>query len=511
MKEVSDNRRIAKNTLILYVRMLFMLILGLFTSRITLHALGSSDYGIANLVGGLVGIFTFLNGTLAGSTQRYITYALGTGDNNKLQDTFSSAFVLHALLSIVLVFIIEIIGLWVLRNKLIIPEGRMNAAFWMFQFSTISCGLSVLQVPYNACVIAHEKMGAFAFLSVFDVLAKLLILLIVWYYPGDRLLLYGLLWFIVGIFTFLLYRTYSILKFKEAHYRKIGDKNIIKEILSFSGWDTIGTLALTLGSHGVNVLFNMFYGTIVNAANALSQTVNGAIMQFVGNFQTASRPQIVKLYAANKLTEMYKLVENTAKFSAFIFLFLAIPVWIKVDFILNIWLGYDIPLYLSDFIRITIIQNLIYTIGRPMVACMVATGQNKLPNMVNGPILLLIFPATYFILKLGYPPPVAYAFNILPWTFQVCFETWYVYNLTGVGGWNFMKNVCFKVFVITIICFFPGYLINEMLTDEWASFVLVILISSFSLLVIVYYWGISESNRQLIKANIKSMRIFNRE
>ncbi len=385
-----DNRKIAKNTIFLYFRMLVMMGIGLFTSRVILHALGASDLGITNVVGGLVTMFTFLNGTLSGATQRYITYALGEQNKSKLQDTFSTAFLLHTVMAIVLVAIIEIVGLWFLYNKLNIPEGRMNAAFWLFQFSTIRCGISITQVPYNACIIAHEKMGAFAYLSIFDVVAKLGIVYVIWAYNGDRLILYGLLGFVVSIFTLMLYRIYSIRHFEECHYKKISDKSLMKSMINFAGWDTFGNMAYTFSGQGVNIIFNIFHGTIINAAIGISQTVCGQVMSFVGNFQTATRPQIVKLYASHNWDEMYHLVENTAKFSAFIYLFLAIPIFVEIDFILDIWLGYGIPPYTADFLRVILIQNLVYTLGRPLVACMIASGKIKLPNLVNGPVLLLL-------------------------------------------------------------------------------------------------------------------------
>lgn len=500
-----DNKRIAKNTLLLYFRMLVMMLLGLFTSRVTLHALGASDLGIANIVGGVVTMFTFLNGTLSGATQRFITFALGERDKQKLQDTFSAAFLLHTLLAVILVLLIEIVGLWFLYHKLNIPEGRMTAAFWMFQFSAISCGLNITQVPYNACIIAHEKMGAFAYLSIFDVVAKLAIIYVVWAYSGDRLILYGALWFCVGIITLALYRIYSIRHFEECHYKRINDHELMKRMMNFAGWDTFGNLALTLGGQGVNILFNIFHGTIVNAANGIAQTVTGQVMSFVSNFQTASKPQIVKLYASCDWDEMYQLIENTAKFSGFILLFLGIPVFIEIDFILDIWLSYGIPQYTAEFIKVGLVQSLVYTLGRPMVAAMEASGKIKIPNLVNGPVLLLMFPMTYIILRLGYSPVVAFMFNVLPWAFQVSFETWYIHHLTGRGGWIFMKNACFKVLVIAVLSFLPAYWVGSYIQNEWIRALLVTMTSTVMLSFLIYNWGINKGLRQMIRGRVRKL------
>ena len=504
-----DNQRIAKNTIFLYFRMLVMLLIGLLTSRVTLHALGASDLGIANIVGGVVAMFTFLNGTLSGATQRFLTYALGERDEDKLQTTFSSAFLLHNILAIIMVVIIEVVGLWFLYNKLNIPDGRMNAAFWLFQFSAISCGLNITQVPYNACIVAHEKMGAFAYLSLFSVVAKLAIVYTIWIYDGDRLILYGFLWFCVGLISLLLYRIYCIRHFKECHYRTIRDKSLLKSMIGFAGWDTFGNLALTLGGQGVNILFNLFFGTIVNAANALAQMVTGHVMAFVSNFQTASKPQIVKLYASRDWDDMYHLVENTAKFSCFILLFLGIPVFVEIDTILKIWLSYGIPPYTADFIRIGLIQSFIFTLGRPMVAAMIASGKIKLPNLINGPVLLLTLPMTYIILYLGYSPVVAYAFNVLPWVFQVSFETWYIHHLTGKGGWKYI-GVCLKVTLIMLATFIPAYLIERQIENIWYEIVFVTLTSSVVLSLLIYHFGLNRGLRLAMKGRVLNYLGFKR-
>lgn len=289
-----NNKRIAKNTLLLYFRMLITMLVSLYTSRVVLQTLGISDYGLYNVVGGVVTMFTFINGTLATGTQRFLTFELGANNKEKLHKVFNTAMALHELLALVLFLLVETVGLWFLYNKMNIEPGRMDAAFWVFQFSCITMLINVIQVPYISSIISHEKMDIYAYMSIFDVVMKLLIVFLIQVVDYDKLILYGFLYLIVNCISALIYNVYCRRLFEECKISRVFDKKIFKEMMNFSGWNIFGCASVTFQGEGVNILLNMFFGTVVNAARGIAFQVNAIVVQFVGNFQMAVNPQIVK-------------------------------------------------------------------------------------------------------------------------------------------------------------------------------------------------------------------------
>lgn len=498
MSEQGSNKRIAKNTLMLYFRMFLMMAIGLFTSRVLLHALGASDLGIYNVIGGVVAMFTMFNGTLASASQRFITFALGEGDTKKLKTTFSMSLTLHIILAAIVFVLIETIGVWFLYNKMVIPGDRMNAAFWLLQFSAFTCALDITQVPYDACVVAHERMGVFAYFSILDAFFKLAITYAVWAFGGDKLILYGFLLMCVSWLMRIIYRVYSIRHFEEAKYHRCWDKKILKDMSSFFGWNTVGTVASTLSGQGFNLMLNTFFGTIVNAAMNITNQVNRYVTQFVGNFQTAVNPQITKLYASNEIDKMHKLVGNASLFSAYIMLYMSIPIILEIDFILKIWLGYGIPQYTSQFVQIIMVQNVITTMSRPLVTEMQAIGKLRIPALGNGTVLMLILPFSYVFLRLGVSPVVAMAINVIPWIWQLFFENWFVSSQTNISPWIFIRRVILKVVVIGLACFTLSYLAGYFMPNRWLNLIAVCLTSTISLSVIIYNWGMDKHIRDVI-------------
>lgn len=313
----SNNKRIAKNTLLLYARMLFTMAVSLFTSRVILNTLGVEDFGIYNVVGGVVAMFGFINSSMTSATQRYITFALGIGDEKRLQTVFSTTLQIHTLIAVLIVLLGETIGLWFLYNKMQIPIERMEAAFWVLQCSIVAAVVMIISVPYNADIIAHEKMSAFAYISVLEVVLKLVIVYILIVFTVDKLILYSFLLLDVQLFIRFCYSYYCNKHFKETKYHHIWDKSLFKEMTRFAGWSMFGNLSAVLFTQGLNMLLNVFFGPIVNAARAVAVQVQSAILQFVGNFQMALNPQITKTYAQNEMLEMHKLMFRSARFSFF--------------------------------------------------------------------------------------------------------------------------------------------------------------------------------------------------
>ena len=312
-----NNKRIAKNTLLLYVRMLFMMGISLYTSRVVLNTLGIEDYGIYNVVGGVVAMFGFINGSMSSATQRYITFALGKGDKQRLQTVFSTTLQIHTLIALIIILLGETIGLWFLYNKMQIPADRMDAAFWVLQCSIISTVVMIVSVPYNADIIAHEKMSAFAYISILEVVLKLMIVYMLVIFSFDKLILYSFLILSIQVLIRFCYSIYCNRHFEETKYKNVWDKSLFKEMTGFAGWSMFGNLAGVLFNQGLNMLLNVFFGPVVNAARGVAVQVQNAVQQFVGNFQMALNPQITKTYAQGDLESMHKLMYRSAKFSFF--------------------------------------------------------------------------------------------------------------------------------------------------------------------------------------------------
>ena len=499
----ANNKRIAKNTLMLYFRMLLTLIVGLYTSRIVLQTLGASDYGLYNVVGGVITLFTFLNGTLATGTQRFLTFALGEDNYDKLCSVFSTASYLHVLFAIIILVVSEIVGLYLLYHKMQIPDGRMEAAFWVFQFSTVAAMVAVVQVPYMSSLIAHEKMDIYAWVSIYDSVLKLLIVYLIQIVNSDKLILYAFLFFVAHISTALIYMIYCRQKYKECRMFGGFDKKTFREIASFSGWNVFGCGAVALQGQGVNILLNMFFGTVVNAARGIAFQVNNIILQFVNNFQVAVNPQIVKLFASGQKEQMIRLVINNSKIAAYLLLLIAIPLFIELDFVLYIWLG-EYPKYTSIFLRIIIIQSLVQTITRPVVMAIHAVGKMKAVNITAGSALLLILPITYILLRIGVSPVTVFWVNLIPWFIELFFELYWLKRYIDFPFWGFYKRVYAVVFPLAFLMFAIPYFIKlYSRLDGWISLLVTCMVSTIFTLLIVGSLGISKSQRKHILNNVR--------
>lgn len=368
-----NNKRIAKNTLLLYFRMLFMMVVSLYTSRVILNALGAEDFGIYNVVGGVVAMFTVISGSLSAAISRFITYELGKGDQSKLNKIFSTSVTIQLLLSLIIVVLIESFGVWFLNAKMTIPADRITAANWVLQFSIITFVINLISVPYNAVIIAHEKMSAFAYISILEALCKLAIAFLIMCSPIDKLIYYAVLMCIVAIIVRLTYGYYCKKHFSECTYHFLWDKELLSKMFSFAGWQFFGTGSYMLMTQGVNILLNFFFGPVVNAARGIAVQVDGIIQQFVNNFTTAINPQITKSYAEDKKAYMFLLIYTGAKYSYFLVLFFAIPIILETNTILTLWLK-NVPEHTVSFLRLIICIDLLYVLSNTMMTAMISTG-----------------------------------------------------------------------------------------------------------------------------------------
>lgn len=500
----SSNKRIAKNTLFMYFRMLIIMAVGLYASRVVLATLGASDYGLYNVVGGIVVVLASINGTLATGTQRFLSFALGENDEYKLKTVFSTAVLLHLFFAVLFLVIAETAGLWFLNMKMNIPAGREIAAFWVYQFSIIATVISIIQVPYMSAIIAHEKMSVYAYMSIYDAVAKLLIVYLIQVANYDKLIFYAALICAVGATSALLYNLYCRHKFAECKLHPKMDKAVFKDMATFSGWNIFGCVAVPLQTQGLNILLNIFFNTIVNAARGIAVTVNNMILQFVNNFQTAVNPQIVKLYAAGQKDEMVHLVLNNSKFAGFLYLFIAVPLFVEIEFVLDIWLG-EYPEYTISFVRIILVQSLIQTLTRPVVMVVHAVGKMKGPNLTAGIALLLAVPLTYVLLKAGLDPVTVFAINLIPWVLETFFELYFENKYIGFPIWGFYKKVYLVVFPIALLLLAVPYLAHELLPMEGLGrFLVVGTISVITSAVVIYYLGLSKYLREMVKGRVMS-------
>lgn len=502
-----NNKRIAKNTLLLYVRTLFIMLVTLYTSRVLLNTLGVTDYGIYNVVGGVVAMFGFINGSMSSATQRYITFALGKGDKENLQKVFSTALQIHVLIAALIIILGETVGLWFMYTQMQIPADRVDAAFWVLQCSIVSTAVMVISVPYNADIIAHEKMSAFAYISILEAVLKLAIVFALVLSPFDRLIFYAFLILAVQLLIRLCYSHYCSRHFEESKYRHVWDKSLFKEMTGFAGWSMFGNLASVLFSQGLNMLLNVFFGPVVNAARAVSVQVQSAIQQFVGNFQMALNPQITKTYAKGEMDEMHKLMFRSARFSFYLLFFLSLPVLFETNFILTVWLKI-VPDNTVVFLRIMICTSLIYTLANPLIIANQATGKVRKYQIVCGSILLLILPVSYVCLKLGCPAYSVFIVHFVMESIAQLARMIMLRPLIGIRIADYIKNIYVRVVAVVALSVLVPFVVYENMDDTVARFFVMCLICVLSVGTVVYTVGLSKNERVFVRT--KTITIVNK-
>lgn len=497
----SDNKRIAKNTVMLYFRMFLIMFVSLYTSRVILNTLGIVDFGIYNVVGGIVGMFTFLNSAMGASTSRFLIFELGKKDFEQLKKVFNATLSSHIAIAFVIFLLAETIGLWFLTHKLVIPEERMGAAHWIYQFSILSALVSLTQVPYNATIIAHERMNVFAYITIIDVLLKLLIVYLLVLSSFDKLKVYAVLFFLESLTVAMIYRIYCMNKYKECAISFQWDKALYKKLFSFSIWELYGGFAIMGMGQGLNMLLNIFFGPSVNAARGIAYQVQGAIASFGDNFMTAVKPQIIKLYAENNIEQMMKLVFTSSKYSFFLTYLLTLPLLLETRFILVFWLNI-VPDYTVLFCRLTLVNNLIWSMRTSIVTSAHATGKIKVANLVVGSLFYLIIIVSYFCLKTGFPPESVFIVTIVVSVMAQITELFIVKGLVSYSIKAYIKKVVWVCLVIMIISGIIPYLISTMLLPGLIRFILVGFTSIVTVGMSIYFLGIDKETRNLVVQKI---------
>lgn len=486
--------------------MLLIMAVSLYTSRIILNALGVEDFGIYNVVGGVVMMFVFLNGTLGNATSRFITIELGKKDFNKLNRVFRSAFTIHLLLMFIILLLAETIGLWLLNYKLAIPENRLFAANVVYQISVISCCITITQVPLNASIIAHERMNIYAYLGVSDVLLKLIVAAIISQNSSDKLIIYAFLLFIISVGMYCFYHIYCKTNFKEYSCKLLFDKDIFKDMLSFSSWSLFGSLAYVLKDHGVNIVLNIFFGPSINASRGIAMQVSTAVSSFSQNFTVALNPQIYKAYASKEYQRMISLLFKGAKFSFFLLLFFATPIILEAEYLLRLWLG-SVPNYAVLFTRLVIVNSLLETYTYTIGASVQATAKIKWYQIFVGSTLLLNLPITYLFLTKGYEPQIAFIIAILLTVISLIIRVLILNKLIYISIKRFILDVFGVTISVTLLSAIIPSIIEIIMQPGIEKFITICIVSFISTASTIWIIGLSKSEKFVIIQELKNKYI----
>lgn len=477
--------------------MLLTMGISLYISRVVLDVLGAVDYGLYNVIGGVVIMFGFLNNAMAASTQRFLTFEIGCGNWLKLKQIFSTSINLHVLISIIILLLSETIGLWFLNTKLNIPSDRVIAANWVYQFSLLSALIQILSVPYHALIIAHEKMNVFAGISILEVLLKLFAVFLLKLYGDDKLILYAILIFAVSFLIRIIYSIYCSKKFKESRFMWFWDKNLFREMTSFAGWNLFGVFAGIGYNQGVNILLNIFFNPIVNAARAISFQVTGAINQLVNNFQLAVNPPIIKSYAERKDRNTNNLIFASSKFSYLLLLLFIVPLVIEMEFVLSIWLK-EVPEYTVLFTRLILIDALIMSLSGPLQTLAQATGRIRNYQLIVSSILLLNLPISYILLKFDFQPESTFIVSIALSIVALISRLMVLKRIANFPVFEFVKNVLVIVLAISILTIaLPSFTYN-LISNHYLQFLLTFFSVAIPLLLSVWFIAVSKSQKKII-------------
>ncbi|WP_029904691.1 lipopolysaccharide biosynthesis protein, partial [Prevotella sp. 10(H)] len=491
---VDNNKRIAKNTVFLYIRQLVIIVVSLYTSRVVINTLGIEDFGIYNIVGGIVVLFSFLNGAMSSATQRFLNFELGKNNLDGVKRIFSISMTSYILIAFIVIILAETIGLWFLNTQINIPEDRIVAANWVYQFSLLTFCANLIRVPYNATIIAYERMNFYAYTSIVEAVLKLGVVFLLMKSEFDRLIFYAFLIFVVTLLVALYYRIYCGRNFETARYKVLWDKKLFGQIMSFSGWSLFGSVANMGTQQGISIVLNLFYGVTINAAVGVANQVTNAIYNFISNFQTAFNPQIVKLYASDSKDDFLSLIFKASKLSYFLFIFISIPILICTDFILEKWLVI-VPEYASEFCRLIILFLLIEAIGGPLWMSVQATGKIATYQIIMSVLIFLNLPISYIALKMGYSPSSVWVVRIIMNLIIYVFRIFYLKNKIQLLTLLYFKKVILRSIVVTLISLPIPFTIYSHMDASWFGFSATCAASFLISGLVIYYIGLNRTER----------------
>lgn len=502
MAELSNNRRIAKNSVYLYLRMLITMVVSLYTSRIVLKTLGAEDFGLYNIIGGVIVLFAFLQNAMSNATQRYISYGIGAGDQERLAKTFSMSMNCHFIIALVLLVLSETVGLWFVINHLNIPEGQEHAAFWVYQLTVANFIVGIIRVPYNATIISYERMSFYAYMSVIEVFLKLGIVYLLLISPVDKLISYAFLMLLISIVCFVVYVIYGTWKFPICRYKYSWDKASFKELMGFSSWSMLSGGSVLVTQQGGNILMNIYRGVLANTAFGIANQVCQAIYGFVSNFQIAFQPQIVKLYASGKKDEQTELILRTSSFSYYLLLLICVPFFINTEQVMHLWLG-TVPEYSVEFCRWMLIYCLIDAQQGPLWMAIYATGNIKSYTIWLSALLLINLPLSWVALYLGASPVWVFIIRAAVNLVTAIVRTIYVKSFIDFPFLKMVKSLLYKLIPTTICALGLSYFISTMMGGGLLPFIYTTAISLIITCIFVYFIGLYKDERTFVSNIIK--------
>lgn len=496
---MTDSKRIAKNSVFLYFRMFLTMGVSLYTSRVVLDVLGIDDFGIYSIVGGVVALFAFFNSAMSAATQRYLAFDIGKNDTGKLQKTFNSTFIIHILIAVLILIFAETVGLWYINNRLNVSSDRITAVNWVYQFSILTSLLGVMQVPFNALIIARERMNVFAFMSILDVGLKLGAVYLLYIIGYDKLILHSILICFVTLTIAIFYRLYCYKHFSESKFSLYKDIVYYKELISYSGWNLFGNIAAVAKGQGINLVLNVFFGTLVNAAYGITLQVQGAVTVFVNSFQIAVNPQIIKTYSQGNVKGTNKLVLQSTKFSFFLMLIIATPILMNTEYLLNLWLKTPPP-HTVIFVRLCLINVLIDCISGPMMTGAQATGNIKWYQIIIGSLIFFNLPLSYFVLKITGEAYFVMLVSIFITIITLCVRILFLRNMIQLSLSEFVRVVFYRIGLVScFVCLIAAFFIKCGFVNGFVEFVLSGLIAT----TVVFIFGLSRDDKNFVIKIIK--------
>lgn len=501
----SKNSRVAKNTAFLYFRMIVTLSISLYTTRIVLKSLGANDFGIYSVVGSVVAMLAFLNATMIATSNRFLSFELGAGNLKKLRKTFQVTFTLHFILAIIVLIILETAGLWFVNNKLNIATERLWAANWVFHFSVWTSLLLIIQVPFKSTLIANEKLGIYAYIAIFNVLFKLILIFVLLYTSYDKLIIYGFLLFLVELLSTALIIIYSLRKFNETSINFGWNKEIVNQIFSFSLWNFYGQFVIITTEHILLIILNLFFGTVINASRGIASKLNSVIFNFVSNFQLALNPAITKYYAKDDKENVKILIFRGSKYGFFLMLLLSLPVLFDLKFLLNLLFD-DVPIFTLEFTRLLIINTIIDTLIGPIEIAMNATGKVKRYKITVYSVTFLILPISYLVLLFGFEPYKILYVQIIFTLITLILRIWFVKREFDFSFFKYFNEVAIKVFAVQIlVLIIPIFLILSLNLQGLNRFIVNAPTTFISSLCIIYFFGLNRDERKFIISKMKKI------
>ena len=478
--------------------MLFSIIVNLYAVRVIWQVLGIDDYGIYNVVAGIVMMFSFINSGMVASSQRFISFELGRRDFEKLNKVFSISLTVHALIAILVLILAETIGVWFLNSELNIPDDRMNAANWIYQFSILSFMVTIISVPYNACIVAHEHMKAYGYFGILEVVLKLVIVFLLMVIPGDKLIVYGLLLLAVSVLMRIIYGIYCAKNFQECHYSNTKDFSLIKEMFSFAGWSFVGNMGFSVRDQGINFILNMFFNVAVNAAKGIANNVATVISGFALNFQMAMNPQITKRYAAGEIDSMLSLIYSGCKYSCFLLLIFVIPIGIGAEPILKLWLG-DVAPYTVGFLQLMLVMATVDSMVSPITTALQATGKIKKFQIIISLIMISTLVFSWIWLKFQTVPYVVMYVCIAISAVALVTRLRLLHELVAVSYRKFLKNAILPSVAVTAVSLTLGLFIYQYFSTDFLGLVAFGAISCMITALAICFLGLSSKERNFVK------------